>query len=554
LDPSGEFFISNAGKKQSIYKGPNEPLSIQSLPGGCWPVLVRISGDEVDIFWTYFLSATSHAWRLDQGFSRLRGRGVSRGELEELQHHFSSSSSGFIKWALTKTSGERISLASLDDLDPDNPFFQLEVDFIRILLSSQGDSSIIASALFETIFSSSSNQSYNEKFLAVPPGYDDPLNVDVLVTKKVSHEKFSRITFLYRQLSGEFLSTLRWLASLNFFSVHFGGFTGFRDVHSVVIRVEPNERVISILFSEKLLINPNVSLTSVDRIRRGVGIIWPEILRLACAMRRRFELPLSFGDGSDDDFLCFDRKIGEEKKLLPDLYLLGGMRSNLSRTPYISNLSPDIFKEEFLLKKNKLFWRGSSTGGRISSVGDLQENHRVKACLYIRDSLQELADCKIVNLVQIAPESIIGECKDLLKKFGIFGERVTEECFSEYKLFLDIRGNTAAWGTFRRYLQGCLVFRVDSDRELFYYAHQTPWVHFIPVSRDLSDLAEHVRWALDHQEEASRIAYQGRSLMVDLSNNISEHVYGAFLDYLSEQHANELGRDLINGIPTGARF
>ncbi|MCA3415307.1 MAG: hypothetical protein INF84_11975 [Roseomonas sp.] len=528
-------------------------MSLQSLPGGCWPVLVRISGDQVDLFWTYFLSSTSHAWRLDQGFSRLLGRGVSRRELEELQHHFSSSSSGFLKWALTKTSGERISLASLDDLDPDNPFFQLEVDFIRILLSSQGDSNMNASALFEAFCISSLNQSYHEKFLTVSPGYDDPLNFDIFLTRKGSHEKFSRITFLHRQLCGEFLSTLRWLASLNFFSVQLGGFTGFRDVHSVVIRVEPNERVISILLSEKLLIDSNVT-GSVSRIRRGLGMIWPEILRLACAMRRRFELPLSFGDGSFDDFLCFDRQIGEEKKLLPDLYLLGGMHSVLSRTPYISNLSPEIFKEKFLLKKNKLFWRGSTTGRRILSLGDLQENHRVKACLYIRDSLQELADCKIVNLVQIAPESIIGECKDLLKKLGIFGERVKEECFSEYKLFLDIPGNVAAWGTFRRYLQGCLVFRVDSDRELFYYAHQTPWVHFIPVSRDLSDLAEHVRWALDHQEEASRIAYQGRSLMVDLSNNISEHVYGTFLDYLSEKHANELGRDLINGVPTGARF
>jgi hypothetical protein len=117
LGSSGEFFVTHDGKKQSIYKLPNEPLCLQSLPGGCWPVLVRISGDEVDLFWTFLLSATSHAWRLDQGFSRLLGRGVSRKELEELQHHFSSSSSGFLKWALTKASGERISLASLDDLE-----------------------------------------------------------------------------------------------------------------------------------------------------------------------------------------------------------------------------------------------------------------------------------------------------------------------------------------------------------------------------------------------------------------------------------------------------
>jgi len=48
------------------------------------------------------------------------------------------------------------------------------------------------------------------------------------------------------------------------------------------------------------------------------------------------------------------------------------------------------------------------------------------------------------------------------------------------------------------------------DREWCEYWHHKliPWVHFIPVARDLSDLVERVEWARGHPDEAAKIAEQ----------------------------------------------
>lgn len=43
-----------------------------------------------------------------------------------------------------------------------------------------------------------------------------------------------------------------------------------------------------------------------------------------------------------------------------------------------------------------------------------------------------------------------------------------------------------------------------------------PWIHFIPLSPDLSDVESKVQWMLDHSEEAQRISYRARLWILDL--------------------------------------
>jgi Glycosyl transferase family 90 len=43
-----------------------------------------------------------------------------------------------------------------------------------------------------------------------------------------------------------------------------------------------------------------------------------------------------------------------------------------------------------------------------------------------------------------------------------------------------------------------------------------PWVHYIPVSNDLSDVEEKVQWIVDHDIDAQQIARNGRLWIADL--------------------------------------
>jgi hypothetical protein len=43
-----------------------------------------------------------------------------------------------------------------------------------------------------------------------------------------------------------------------------------------------------------------------------------------------------------------------------------------------------------------------------------------------------------------------------------------------------------------------------------------PWVHYIPIQSDLSDVEERVQWILEHDAQAQEIARRGRLWMTDL--------------------------------------
>ena len=43
-----------------------------------------------------------------------------------------------------------------------------------------------------------------------------------------------------------------------------------------------------------------------------------------------------------------------------------------------------------------------------------------------------------------------------------------------------------------------------------------PWVHYVPLNEDLSDVEEKMKWVIDHDEEAQMIAERGALWMKDL--------------------------------------
>lgn len=57
---------------------------------------------------------------------------------------------------------------------------------------------------------------------------------------------------------------------------------------------------------------------------------------------------------------------------------------------------------------------------------------------------------------------------------------------------------------------GGLILKQDSPYYEHYYSNLEPWVHYVPVSRDLSDLVEKVKWAKEHDTEAAKIAENAR--------------------------------------------
>ena len=60
---------------------------------------------------------------------------------------------------------------------------------------------------------------------------------------------------------------------------------------------------------------------------------------------------------------------------------------------------------------------------------------------------------------------------------------------------------------------GSLIFKQDSEYYEHFYHQLEPWVHYVPLKQDISDIEEKLQWAIEHDDEVSILwkahAYQG---------------------------------------------
>jgi hypothetical protein len=155
-------------------------------------------------------------------------------------------------------------------------------------------------------------------------------------------------------------------------------------------------------------------------------------------------------------------------------------------------------------KKDKAFWRGATTGVDSSFSNHLdfnnyQEFPRVKLAL-LSSQYPHLIDAKLTILAQITDPRVF----DLLAPYVGRSLPVTDHLNYKYQILVD--GNTCAYS--RAYWQlfsDCLMFKQTSPNIQWYYRSLVPYVHYVPIAYDLSDLKDKIEWARHHDLEAQQI-------------------------------------------------
>lgn len=71
----------------------------------------------------------------------------------------------------------------------------------------------------------------------------------------------------------------------------------------------------------------------------------------------------------------------------------------------------------------------------------------------------------------------------------------------QYKYQINIDGTVAAYRLPYLLAGDSVVLKQDSIYYEHFYSQLQPWVHYIPVKADLTDLLEKIQWAKDHDEE-----------------------------------------------------
>ncbi|KAJ3141473.1 F-actin-capping protein subunit beta, partial [Physocladia obscura] len=172
-------------------------------------------------------------------------------------------------------------------------------------------------------------------------------------------------------------------------------------------------------------------------------------------------------------------------------------------------------------KKDVLFWRGSSTGGKLLQWAKLFEERYPRNAFDAGKSdppilSQRKNDTSLSWLaVDIGLYTVTQASTDVssqIQKEYPFHDFVTFDQTLNYKYLLVIDGNTWPSRT-PLYLSSNSVILLSTVFTDWFMWMLEPYVHYVPVKMDLSDLEDQLRWLRKNDGKAQQISLNARRLM-----------------------------------------
>lgn len=169
-------------------------------------------------------------------------------------------------------------------------------------------------------------------------------------------------------------------------------------------------------------------------------------------------------------------------------------------------------------KRNMAVFRGGLTGKKRDGFSkELRLNmtdtemclvmHRCR--LVYQTANSKLVDAKLVPPVHDVPESI--------GNVQIFDKPIPYVESLKYKAIIMLEGNDVSSGLkWALYSNSVVLTQVPTKTSWAMEEWLEPWVHYIPINKELSDVDEKMQWVLDHDEKAKEIAHRGSLWIKDL--------------------------------------
>lgn len=165
-------------------------------------------------------------------------------------------------------------------------------------------------------------------------------------------------------------------------------------------------------------------------------------------------------------------------------------------------------------KKPIAIFRGSTTGCGVT----IETNPRLKLAYLSKVTPKDadglpLLDAGITGW-NLRPRKYQGEkyLKTIDFKnlpFGLVPQMTPQEQTS-YKYLINVDGHVSAFRLSLELESGCCILLADSKYKLWYRHLLKPYVHYVPVKADLSDLVSQVKWCKKHDKECEEIAGNAR--------------------------------------------
>ena len=160
-------------------------------------------------------------------------------------------------------------------------------------------------------------------------------------------------------------------------------------------------------------------------------------------------------------------------------------------------------------KMDKVVFRGAMTGDHRANATDEEEicrsNQRCR--LVYRYAHSHLVDARLTG--RLAPETVNG--------VTVKAERMPLRDMLKYKAIVILEGNDVSSGLKWALRSRSVVLKTKPTLTSWAMEERLePWVHYIPIRSDLSDVEEKMQWVLEHDRESRAIAIRGALWIYDL--------------------------------------
>ncbi len=290
------------------------------------------------------------------------------------------------------------------------------------------------------------------------------------------------------------------------------------DTESELLYVDYHNKKLQYYFISKNEVRVRLMLRTMQKLIVSLRYSLPEGHYLAVlhdGAHHTYAVPvLAFA--TKQEFLDSDEVV-----LIPDPFATKGY-SNTFRS-----IDASLRKHPWRKKIAKVFFRGSAYGAGYEN-NDLNGAPRLRFMNYA--STLELADVGFTDYTQ----QFNPEFKSRLAAVHKLKPEVSPADSLAYKYLIDVDGNTCSFARMAWILySNSLVMKHASNKVQWYYSQMQPFVHYIPIKEDFSDLYAQYIWAEAHPRMAERIAKNGRKLAsrVFRYENILESYARAFNHY-----------------------
>ena len=178
---------------------------------------------------------------------------------------------------------------------------------------------------------------------------------------------------------------------------------------------------------------------------------------------------------------------------------------------------------EWSKKKNQAIFRGQFTGrfpvgmntNMIKELPTIEQCNLLHRCRLVYNSAlnMKLIDAKLALPVL----DVRKDFPQVINDVALYGDRVSIEDMLTYKAIIMLEGNDVSSGLkWALYSNSVVMTQTPTKTSWAMEELLEPWVHYVPLNDDLSDVEEKMQWIIDHDDEAQQIAYRGKLWIHDL--------------------------------------